>query len=199
MSTPSLSLVSYPLICLRTSPSTLPQAHPGGQPHNLPSTGQRVNIHRIPLPSPLHLITAVEATSLGGLIILMALASMGTTSSSSVTRGTMVRAYMRRIRTTRRRQHRTRSPGTRVPPFPATQKKRTHMVAHIVTMGAAMTMTMTTAMAMSGTVIPRLLRQLDRVDADMPIMIMTMRLKAATLTPPTPICNTRSHSLNRQS
>jgi len=75
------------------------------------------------------------------------------------------------------------------------------MVAHIVTMGAAMTMTMTmtTAMAMSGTVIPRLLRQLDRVDADMPIMIMTMRLKAATLTPPTPICNTRSHRLNRQS
>lgn len=139
----------------------------------------------------------------------MGLASMGTTSSSSVTRGTMVRAYMRRIRTTHRRQRRTRSPGTRVFPFPATQKKRTHIVAHIVTltMGAAMTMAMTTAMAMGGTAIPRLLhvrRQLDREDADMPtmsaqntIMIMAMRMMAATLAPPT-LCNTRSHRINRQ-
>jgi hypothetical protein len=124
MSTPSLSLVSYHLSCLRTNPSTPSQAHPGGQPRNFPSTGQRVNTHHIPLPSPLHLfMTAVEATSLWGLIILMALTSMGTTSSSSVTRGTTVRAHMRRICTTRRRQHRTQSPGTRVLPFPATQKK----------------------------------------------------------------------------
>jgi hypothetical protein len=94
MSTPSLSLASYPLICLHTNPSTLPQVHPGGQPHNLSSTGQHVNTRRIPLPSPLHLFIAeVEATSLGGLVILMALTSMGTTSSSLVTRGTMVRAY----------------------------------------------------------------------------------------------------------
>jgi hypothetical protein len=158
MSTPSLSLVSYPLSCLRTNPSTLPQAHPGGQPRSLPSAGQRVNTHRIPLPRPLRLFTTAvdsEVTNLGGLILLMALASMGTTSSSSVTRGTTVRAYMRRIRTTRCRKHRTRSPGMRVLLFPA----RTHIVAHIVTLtvDAVMTMAMTTAMAMSGTAIPRLL------------------------------------------
>jgi hypothetical protein len=56
-----------------------------------------------------------------------------------------------------RRQHRTRSPG--VPLFPAIQVKRTHIVAHIVTL------TMATTMAMSGVSIPRLLHlrhQLDR-------------------------------------
>jgi hypothetical protein len=83
-------------------------------------------------------------------LILTARASMGA-STSSATRGTRVQGCMPRIRTTRRRQHRTRSPGTRVLHLhlhlllPSTQR-RTDIIAPIttMTMDATTTMTMTT-------------------------------------------------------
>ena len=128
--TRNLSPGSCLLSRLHTSPSTSPQKEPlCGQPR-CDLSGKPVNMdmntHHV-APLSLFLTTVPEASA--GRLTLITPVSIGASMSSSSAMGdTMVRVcqHMPRIHTTsrqRRGQHPTRSPGTRILPYPHTARR----------------------------------------------------------------------------